>query len=472
MKVTGIVLAAGVGKRMNSAFPKVLHKILGRPMISYPVDALKAVHPERIVIVAGKWMDEIKKALKDDAITYAIQKKPMGTADALLKAKRYLGDLDGTILLCNADTPLITHYTLKKFLNHHRVKRNTLSFISFNTDSPSQYGRVIRDESGRVCGIVEDKDATKRQKEINEVNSGIYAMEAEALSCIKKIQPSLVSGEYYLTDMVEIIYRENGKVGTYPIKDSIEAQGINTRADLSRAIDMMRARIISKWMDEGVTFIDAGRVFVEPAVLIGRDTIIYPNVYLEGNTAIGQGCTIYPNVRIIDSSIGDDAVIKDSTLIEESRIEGSSSIGPFAHIRPRSIIGRGAKIGNFVEVKKSTIGSGSKAMHLSYLGDASIGDGVNIGAGAITCNYDGRMKHKTVIEDMVFIGSDSQLVAPVRVGKGAYIAAGSTITRDVPAGSLAISRAEQRHIEKWALRKKTEHRKQKTENKKQKTKNR
>jgi bifunctional UDP-N-acetylglucosamine pyrophosphorylase/glucosamine-1-phosphate N-acetyltransferase len=292
------------------------------------------------------------------------------------------------------------------------------------------------------------------QKKIKEVNSGIYAIEPEGLCLLKEIKLNESKGEYYLTDIVSIARDKGIKVDAFCIGSEDECIGINTREELDRARQLMKDRIIKRWLYRGVTFVDTNSVFISSNIHIGRGTIVYPNVHLEGNTKIGKRCTIYPNVRILDSIIGNGAVIKDSTLIEGSVVKRKASVGPFAHIRPGSEIGAGARIGNFVEVKKSVIGSGTKASHLTYLGDAKIGKDVNIGAGTITCNYDGYKKNITTIEDNVFIGSDSQLIAPVKIGKGAYVGAGSTITNDVPSKALALSRIKQKHFESWALKKK------------------
>jgi bifunctional UDP-N-acetylglucosamine pyrophosphorylase/glucosamine-1-phosphate N-acetyltransferase len=302
--------------------------------------------------------------------------------------------------------------------------------------------------------IIENRDATDFQKEIKEVNSGIYAIEPEAFHILKEIKLNKSKGEYYLTDIIGIAKNNGMKVDALCIGSEDELMGVNTRQELERVRQLMKDRIIKRWIVRGVNFMDTSSVFISPDTRIGRGTFIYPNVYLEGNTKVGRGCTIYPSVRIHNSIIGDGAVIKDSTLIEESVVKSQASVGPFARLRPGSIIGKGARIGNFVEVKKSVIGSGTKVGHLTYLGDSKIGNNVNVGAGTITCNYDGYKKHVTLVEDDVFIGSDSQLIAPVKIGKGAYIGAGSTITKDVPSMALALSRVEQMSIKDWVRKKK------------------
>ena len=455
MKLAAVVLAAGLGTRMDSSVPKVLNDLNGTLMLQHVLNTLYKLKPKRIVVVAGMHIEEIKKSIQDGSnIFFAHQKEAKGTGDALLKAVPSLRGFQGTVLVVNGDTPLITPETLKKFLLLHIKRRDTLSLISFISREPDSYGRVIRDERGNVLSIIENRDATVSQKSIKEVNSGVYAIESQGMGLLKAMKLNESKGEYYLTDLVHIAKNKGVKIDAFCMGSKDEFIGINTHQELEKARQLMKDRIIRRWIDRGVSFVDTTSVFISSDVKMGKGTIVYPNVHLEGNTKVGRGCTIYPNVRIQNSTIGDSAIIKDSTLIEGSVVKNRASVGPFAHIRPGSEIGTGARIGNFVEVKKSVIGSGTKASHLTYLGDAKIGKDVNIGAGTITCNYDGYKKHITVIEDKVFIGSDSQLIAPVKIGKGAYIGAGSTIIKDVPANALALSRVEQRHIKEWALKRK------------------
>ena len=453
MKLSVVILAAGLGKRMKSSIPKVLHELLGKPMLQYVIEAVRPLRPAKIIVVVGNGADEVKKKFSRDNVTFVLQKKLLGTGDALAAARREIGS--GTVLVLNGDGPLITTATLRGLLTRHRRSGNRLSFLSFRNDALSGYGRVFRDPRGKLTGIVEDKHASPAERStFRELNGGVYLMNTEVLRSLKRIKRNSQSGEYYLTDIIGMVHRSGHALNAYecPAEDIL---GVNSREDLYRAARILRRRIVSEWMKKGVTFLDPETSIVHSSVSIGRDTIVYPNTYLEGSTTIGKGCVIYPGSRILDSILGDDVTIKDNTLIEESRIKSGASVGPCAHLRPQSVIGRNAKIGNFVEVKKSTIGNGSKASHLTYLGDAEIGSGVNIGAGTITCNYDGKNKLKTVIEQGVFVGSDSQLVAPVTIGRGAYVAAGATITMDVPPGSLAISRSPQKNIEGW-VRKKSE----------------
>lgn len=464
MKLSTIILAAGLGTRMKSLTPKVLHKICGKPIIQYVIDSIKTLKSESNIVVINPSSDKIRDALKDYPVVFAVQKKLKGTGDALKSAVQELkgflkdGDRDetrgedNTVLVLSGDTPLINTSTLKRFLDIHEAEKEDISIISFITEGSHSYGRIVR-EKNKVSAIVEDKDADKEQKKIREVNSGIYAMKSHILNLLKEIKINEKKREYYLTDIVEVATKEGYKVNAHILGSEMELTGINTREDLHKATLYLRDTILTDWMRNGVSFMDTASVFIHPEAKIGTDTVIYPNVHIEGKTIIGSNCIIYPNTRIIDAIIGSHVTIKDCTVVESSTIKDGAAIGPFAHIRAGSVVGLSSKIGNFVEIKKSVIGDGVKASHLSYLGDAEIGKNVNIGAGTITCNYDGERKHKTAIEDNAFVGSDTQLVAPVRIGKGAYIGAGSTITKDVPPLSLATTRVNQKNIENWAIKK-------------------
>ncbi|MBI5665046.1 MAG: bifunctional UDP-N-acetylglucosamine diphosphorylase/glucosamine-1-phosphate N-acetyltransferase GlmU [Nitrospirae bacterium] len=452
MKLSVVILAAGRGKRMKSRTPKILHEALGRPMVQYVIDAVKTLKPAKTIVVVGNGAEEVKGRIDDGHMTFVLQKELLGTGDALAIARKEL--LKGTVLVLNGDCPLIKAGTLKSLLAKHRRSKNVLSFLSFIDESMSGYGRIIRDGMGKVTGIVEDKHASPDERKMfNELNGGVYVMESETIGHLDKIKKNSLSGEYYLTDIIGIISRAGKRLDAYQCP-SEEIRGVNSREELYEISTILKRRVISGWMKKGVTFIDPETAQVHVSASIGRDTIIYPNTYIEGRTSIGPNCTIYPGARIYDSVLGKGVTIKDNTLIEKSRVRDGASVGPCAHLRPDSIIGRNAKIGNFVEVKKSHIGAGTKAGHLTYLGDAEIGPGVNIGAGTITCNYDGKNKFKTYIKSGVFIGSDSQLVAPVTIEKNAYVAAGSTITRDVPSGALAIGRGRQKNLEGWTKREK------------------
>ncbi len=448
MNLNVIILAAGLGTRMKSDIPKVLHPLCGIPMIQYVVETAKKLGSEEIVTVINKNHELVRDFLKDKT-SIAIQKKALGTADALRAGIRAIKKLAPTLII-NGDTPLVREETLKRFIKRHKKEQGSISILSFIAEDPSSYGRIIRDKAGDVIAIREQIDATPEEKKIKEVNSGIYIIEPEALGLLKLIKKNINKGEYFLTDIVSIGVRKGLKIRAYPVAEEEDLLGINTRKDLSIASAIMRKRINEGFMLEGVTLINPDHTYIEKDVRIGRDTVIYPGAQIEGKSVIGDKCIIYQNVRISNSIIGNLVVIKESSAIEDSVIQDGSQIGPFAHLRPGTRIEKNVKIGNFVEVKKSSIGEGTKAMHLTYIGDAEIGRNVNVGAGTITCNYDGLKKYKTLIEDNVFIGSDTQLVAPVKVCRGAYIGAGSTITKDVPEDSLALSRTPQRHIPEWA----------------------
>lgn len=450
-----VILAAGLGTRMKSEMPKVLHRIYGKPLVQLVLDSLSGLKPELTVVVAGGNLSRVREAVHDsENMEFVLQRGQKGTAHALKTAIGKLKGFKGTVLVVNGDTPLLLTKTLRKFIGLHRQNRNDVSFISFMADDPGSYGRVLRDSRGKPAKIVEKLDATPEQLDIREVNSGVYAFESPALRLLSDIKLNEKKGEYYLTDVVEIASEKNLLSGAYCLGSESEFLGVDTREDLALAHEAIRERTIEKWISRGVSFIDMFSVHIEPDVTIGADTVIYPNVYLQGSTRIGKMCTVYPNVRIVDSTVKDGAVIKDTSLIEESVIGPGAAVGPFARLRPGNRIGKSSKIGNFVEVKASTIGEGTKAMHLSYIGDADVGAGVNIGAGTITCNYDGVKKHKTKIGKGVFVGSDTQLVAPVKVGRGAYIGAGTTVTKDVPPRHLAISRTPQKNIDRRPGKKK------------------
>lgn len=456
MKTACVILAAGLGTRMKSPLPKVLHEVCGMPMLESVVDTARKLKPERIIVVAGRQIELIRNMVSGSDVFFAVQKEPLGTGHALKCALPFLKGFKGTVVVLNGDTPLITASSTQRFLSLHRKDGNDLSVLSFISRNPAGYGRIVRDGAGGFLAIVEEKNADARQKKIGEVNSGIYAMNHTVLHLVGRIRINRVKGEYYLTDIVGLSLQGGFRASAYPVGEEQEFMGVNTRDELSQASRLMRERIIRTFMEKGVSFLDPSSVMIHPHAVLGEDTTIYPNVCIEGDTRVGRHVTIYPNVRIRKSLIGDHAVVMDSSVIEESLVREGARVGPFAHVRPGSEVGKRAKIGNFVELKKAVIGEDTKASHLSYLGDAVIGRNVNVGAGTITCNFDGRRKHRTVIGDNVFIGSDSQLVAPVSIGSGAYVGAGSTITKDVPSGALAVGRAKQRNIRNWAKKRQAE----------------
>jgi len=454
MRPAVIILAAGLGTRMRSSLPKALHTLAGKPLIVHVLDAVAGMETERIVLVVGHQADLVRRAAEGYGVEVVLQEQQLGTGHAVRQAAAAIEGAKGPVMVLCADTPLLTASTLGILAEAHATKRAAVTVMTARVDDPAGYGRIVRGTSG-VMRIVEEKDATPAQRRITEVNTGIYCFEGPfLLAALGGITNRNAQKEYYLPDTIALARRQRRRVAAVLCEDADEAMGINSRADLSRAERLLQTRTNRRWMAAGVTMIDPATVFIGPAATVGRDTVLYPGVRLEGATTLGEGCTVFPGTRIIDSALGNAVTVKDCCLIERSRIADRAAIGPFAHLRPESVIESGAKIGNFVEVKKSVIGEGSKANHLAYIGDATVGRDVNIGAGVITCNYDGFRKHPTVIEDGVFVGSDAQLVAPVRVGKGAVVAAGATITRDVPPDALALSRVPQENREGVASRRK------------------
>ena len=448
-----IIMAAGKGKRMKSNLPKVLHNLAGKPILNYVLDTVDQLKAKRKILIVGYKSDKIRELI-GDKIEYVEQKEQLGTAHAVLQTKKLLSDFIGDVLILSGDVPFLTVKTLKKLLKYHQANNFCCTLVSAILKNPKCYGRIVRDKEGKIKRIVEDVDLSADKKKITEINSGIYCFNKEKLfQVLEKITTDNKQGEYYLTDTVEILLGEGLTIGNIIVKDYSEISGINDRLDLADASKKVYQKILQDLMAQGVTIVDTNSTFIEQGVKIGQDSIIYPFTIIEKSTKIGKNCIIGPNSHLIDSRIGKGVKVWAS-IIEDSNIEERAKIGPYAHLRPKTVIKKGAKIGNFVEVKKSTIGEDSKASHLTYLGDATIGKKVNIGAGTITCNYDGEKKYKTIIEDEVFIGSNNTLVAPVKLGKDSYTGAGSTITEDVPAGNLAIARSRQRNISGWRKRKK------------------
>jgi len=452
-----IILAAGLGTRMKSAKIKILHHAAGRPIIDYVLDLAAEICDEPPVMVIGHQREAVQKQIGDRA-RYAVQEQQLGTGHAVMQAMSLLGR-DGVagkrVLILSGDVPLTRPETLRRLIAEHEKSNNALTLLTMKLEDPAMYGRVVRDNNDAVMRIVEAKDASDDEKKIAEVNAGIYVFDGERLfENLSNLSTDNAQGEYYLTDLLGMLRNAGHRVGAVIVDDPIEAHGVNSRSDLATVETAIQRRVVAKLMRDGVTFRNPDTVVIDSTVSIGADTVVYPFVTLEGTTKIGEGCVVEPGVHLINVTVGDDVHLKTGTVAEDAIVEDEASVGPYAHLRPGSQLGRHVKIGNFVETKKAVFGEGAKASHLSYIGDAEVGANVNIGAGTITCNYDGVRKHKTVIEDGAFIGSDSQLVAPVRIGKGAYVGAGSTITKDVPAEALALSRTPQKTIEGWAERKK------------------
>jgi bifunctional UDP-N-acetylglucosamine pyrophosphorylase/glucosamine-1-phosphate N-acetyltransferase len=445
-----VVLAAGKGTRMRSTRPKVLHAAAGLPLIEHILGTAESLHPQSILIVVGHQADHLKEALgKRLGLTFATQEPQLGTGHALLQTEPLLRGRRGTVLLMSGDVPLLRRETLERLVRTHQDRSAAATLLTAVVDNPDGYGRIVRD-TGQIAAIVEHKDASPRERAVKEINSGVYAFDLPPLfEALRSIGSANAQGEYYLPDLVRI-YRARGlTVETVSLEDPVEILGVNSRKELAEVSTILRSRKNDELMAAGVTLVDPSTAYIDPDVEIGSDTIIHPGVFLEGKTRIGSGCEIHSGARIVSSTVEDGAIIHNFCVIFHSHIASGAQLGPFAHLRPQSHVSEDAKVGNFVELKKTVLGRGSKASHLAYLGDATIGEKVNIGAGTITCNYDGTAKHQTVIDDGAFIGSDSQLIAPVRIGRDAYVAAGSSITEDVPPESLAISRGKQINKEGW-----------------------
>jgi bifunctional UDP-N-acetylglucosamine pyrophosphorylase/glucosamine-1-phosphate N-acetyltransferase len=446
-----VVLAAGKGTRMKSAQPKVLHRAAGLPLIEHVLRLAAALQPATTTVIVGHGAALVESSQRArPGLRFALQEPQLGTGHALLQARPHLPAGEGTVLLLSGDVPLLRLATVRQLLDRHVETHAAATVLTARVPDPSGYGRIVR-RDGAIAAIVEDRDATPEERRIDEINSGVYAFDlAPLFDALASIGSGNAQGEYYLPDLVRI-YRSRGRgVETVTVADAREIMGVNSRRELADVNAILKSARVEELMAAGVTIVDPASTFVGPDVSVGSDTVLHPNVYLEGKTTIGSGCEIQACVRLVDAIVEDGAVVQNFCVIEQSRIRAGAEVGPFARLRPNSDVGEHAKIGNFVELKKTTLGKGSKASHLSYLGDSTIGEKVNIGAGTITCNYDGRVKSPTVIEDEAFIGSDTQLIAPVRVGRGAYVAAGSSITDDVPAGALGIARGKQINKEGWA----------------------
>ncbi|MCQ4925212.1 bifunctional UDP-N-acetylglucosamine diphosphorylase/glucosamine-1-phosphate N-acetyltransferase GlmU [Tissierella carlieri] len=451
-----IILAAGEGTRMKSKLSKVLHKVCGKPILEYVIKASRGAGTEKNVVVVGHGGDMVKEYFKDDPIVFKDQPigedVPYGTGFALMQAVDHIED-NSTVIILYGDTPLITELTINKLINYHKENEFQATVLTAILDNPTGYGRIIREDAGDILKIVEEKDALDEEKKVKEINSGIYCFNGKLLKdALSKIDNNNAQNEYYATDVIGILKKEGYRVGAYVIEDSIEIHGVNSRVQLAFTEEIMRKRINEYHMVNGVTIINPENTYIEDGVQIGRDTVIYPGVSLEGNTEIGEDCIIRNNSRIINSIIHNEVSIESST-IEDSIVGENTHIGPHAHLRPNSNIGKNVKIGNFVEVKNSTLKDNTKASHLSYIGDADVGYNVNIGCGVVFVNYNGREKFRTTVGDNAFIGSNANLVAPVNVEPWGFVAAGSTITKEVPEGALSIARAEQKNIDGWIEKK-------------------
>jgi bifunctional UDP-N-acetylglucosamine pyrophosphorylase/glucosamine-1-phosphate N-acetyltransferase len=449
------VLAAGKGTRMKSARAKVLHHVAGRPMIEHVLAAAAALAPRSTTVIVGHQADAVTEALGGrQGLTFVVQEPQRGTAHALLTAESALDGARGTLVLLSGDVPLLSVKTLKTLVDRHHATGAAATVVTALVGDPHGYGRIVR-TGERIARIVEEKDASPAQRDIREINSGIYAFALEGLfDAVRRVAAENAQHEYYLPDLVQIFRREARGVETVVVSNPEEIRGINSRGELAAVSRIVRHEKTAELMAAGVTIEDPDTAYIDADVAIGADTVIRPGVSIEGATTIGSGCVIHSGTRIVDSTIGDGVTVFNHCVITNTRLAAAVKVGPFAHLRDGADIRDHAKVGNFVEIKKTVFGAGSKANHLAYLGDAMVGEGVNIGAGTITCNYDGVKKHQTTIEDGAFIGTDSQLVAPVTVGKGAYVGTGSTIREDVPPGALAVTAGKQRNIDGWVASRK------------------
>ncbi len=451
-----IILAAGEGTRMKSKTPKVLHKICGKPILEYVIDASKFANVEKNYVVVGHGGDEVREYFKDEDVIFKTQpmgeQYPYGTGYAVMQAINHIED-DENVLILYGDTPLISSETIEKLLDYHKENEYKGTVLTAYVEEPTGYGRIIRNENGEISKIVEQKDATEEELQIKEINSGIYCFKGKDLKeALGEIDNDNAQGEYYITDVIAILKAKNQKVGAFLIDNPDEIYGINSKVQLAFCEKIMRQRINEKYMENGITIINPENTYIESGAKIGRDSIIYPGAIITANTIIGEDCIIGENSRIENSKIGNKVHIYSST-ITDSTIDDKCNIGPYAHLRPNSHLGKNVRIGNFVEVKNSTIGDNSKAGHLAYIGDADVGKNVNIGCGVVFVNYNGKEKFRSIVENNAFVGSNANLVAPVVVKEWGYVAAGSTITEEVGEGNLSIARAKQVNIEGWVDKK-------------------
>ena len=452
-----VILAAGKGTRMKSALPKVLHRVAGQPLIEHVVGTASHLSPASVTVVVGHYADAVRGALAARShIQFVVQEPQLGTAHALLTTEPILRDANGTLVMLSGDVPALSAESLEALVRVHAEAQAAATVLTAVVANPHGYGRIVRDGE-KIARIVEEKDASASERAIAEINSGIYAFEIHGLfDAVRGIGAANAQREYYLPDLVSIYRAQHRTVETVTVADEAEILGVNSRLELATVGQYLRRRKNTELMASGVTLEDPDATYIDADVHIGPDTVVKPGVTIAGGTIIGSSCVIHSGVRIAGSTVGDRVVVFDHSVVTDSVIGADSAVGPFAHLRGHAELGGRAKVGNFVELKKTRLGEGSKAMHLTYLGDAVIGAGVNVGAGTITCNYDGRRKHVTTIEDGAFIGSDSQLIAPVTIGEGAYVGTGTTVRQDVPAGALAVSAGTQRNIEGWVERKRND----------------
>lgn len=450
---TALILAAGEGKRMKSALPKVMHKVCGLPLIEYVLQAVSAVSDGAPVAVVGNGKELVEEYL-GDRVRYAVQHERKGTAHAVMTARSYLAGQQGYVTVTAGDMPAITAETFIALAEYTKTQKLAACVLTAVVPDATGYGRILRGEDGSVAGIVEHRDATEEQKKINEINTSIYCFDIESLLfALDRVKADNAQGELYLTDTIAILRAAGKAVGGFIAADPQEAEGINDRVQLQAAEKVMRRRINTRLMEEGVTLIDADSTYIEKTVTVGKDTVIYPGNVLSGGTVIGENCILYPNNRMENAVIGDGVTVQSSVILD-ARVGDGTTVGPYAYLRPHTEVGKKARIGDFVELKNARIGDGSKVSHLTYVGDGDVGIDCNIGCGVVFVNYDGKNKFRTSVADHAFIGSNSNLVAPLQIGSHAFVAAGSTVTEDVPDNALCIARGRQVNKADWVLKKK------------------
>ncbi|MBG0819266.1 bifunctional UDP-N-acetylglucosamine diphosphorylase/glucosamine-1-phosphate N-acetyltransferase GlmU [Planomonospora sp. ID91781] len=450
-----IVLAAGEGTRMKSRTPKILHELCGRTLVDHMLTAARGLEPERLIVVIGHERERVRAHLEvssPDALA-VVQEEQKGTGHAVRTVLEAVGTVAGTVLVTYGDTPLLRTGTLAGLLERHAEDGNAVTVLTAEVPDPYGYGRIVRDSSGAVLAIVEEKDASPEQRAIREMNSGVYAFDGLLLAdAVKRVSASNAQGEEYLTDVLSILREDGHRVGAHVAADYVEVEGVNDRVQLAFARRVLNARLLEGHMRAGVTVVDPASTWVDVDVVLGQDVVVHPGTQLQGRTTVGEGAEIGPASTLTDTVVGEGAVVRNAVCVE-AEVGPEAAVGPYAYLRPGSVLARGAKAGTYVELKNARVGEGSKVPHLSYVGDATIGAGANIGASSVFVNYDGVNKHHTTVGDHAFVGCDTMLVAPVNIGDGAYTAAGSVIDSDVPAGAIGVARGRQRNIEGWTVRK-------------------
>lgn len=447
-KNTVLILAAGEGTRMKSKRPKVLHEAAGRPLLAWVMHAAQGAETKKYVIVCGKGKDDIEKLYGDEAI-YVEQKERLGSGHAVMCARDALEGQKGYTIIIAGDMPLLRKATVHALVKEAESSEAACILLTTELKNPFGYGRIIRDTDGDVAKIVEEKDATDEQRKVSEINASCYCVKNELLlECLGEIEPKNAQGEYYLTDIVEILNRKGYKVGAHKTPDSKECMGVNDRVQLEQVSGILRRRILEMHMKNGVTIMDKNATYIDPDTTIGMDTVIYPGVTLEHGCKIGEGVLLSPGSRIVNTEIDDGTNVQNSVIMD-AKVGKNCTIGPYAYLRPGAVIGNHCRIGDFVEIKNSNIADGTKVSHLTYVGDADLGKNINVGCGVVFVNYDGKHKYRTVIEDDVFIGCNTNLISPVKIGRGGYVAAGTTVTEDLPENSFAIGRTRQIIKKNW-----------------------